>query len=140
MAEFFFYGSLRNRDQLANITGSGIPKVYHDVRMDMRYLRATVPEPLEPNLVNQASGPYSLDLFEDRTCTGMKLKPGVPGSTPAQVLLHDAMHGRRVTFFQLKGDGKRNVPPVVKHAGVVSELHVLAIDSPACSFFSQQVG
>src|SRR6476620_1389836 len=91
-AEFLFYCLLCDGDQLPHIGCGCTAKIDHDVCVNVGYLRTSVAISLEPALIDQTAGTHSLDLLEDRPCTGVELKPRMSRTTPAQILLHDAMH------------------------------------------------
>ena len=55
---------------------------------------------------------------------GWNLEPRVTRAAPAQVLLHDAMHRRRVAGASSESHGERDLVPVMENARIVAELHV----------------
>ena len=54
-------------------------------------------------------------------------------AAPTEIFLHDSVHDRFVARLELEGHGQRDVPLLVECAGVITELHIVAIDglSPA---------
>ena len=140
MPEPILYFRLRDVDQLAHVLRRRLPEIHHDVRVDVRYLRISVPESLETNLVDQATSPNALDFFEDRAGAWMVFQPGMFSPAPAQVLLHDPVHDRLVAALELEGDGQGDVALFMQSTGVVAELHVIAVHGTAFALFGQQLG
>src|SRR3954453_836354 len=79
-------------DERANIASRRVPKVHHDIRVDVRNLRVANAKSLQATLVNQSPCTPPFDLLEDRAGARVNFEPRVTCTTPAQVLLHDAMH------------------------------------------------
>src|SRR4029078_13479112 len=117
------------RDQRTNIARGGVPEIHHDVGVNERDLSVPNAKALEPTLIDQPPCPDTFDLLEDRSCARMNLEPRVTSSPPAQVLLHDAMHGAGITGGEPECHGESHFMARVQHAGVVAEPHVLAIDN-----------
>jgi len=82
---------------------------------------------LETALIDETAGSHALTLLKIARAW-MKLKPRMSRPSPAQVLLHDAMHDRSVTRLKLKRHSECDIPSMVKDAGVVPELHELLVD------------
>ncbi len=95
---------------------------------------------LQSNVIDQATGADSLDFLEDRAGTWMILEPRVLSATPAEILLHDAVHDRFVARLELEGHRQRDVSLLVERAGVVTELHVVPIDCLSPAVVCQQLG
>jgi hypothetical protein len=96
-AKSIFDRLLSDRDQLANILRGCLAEVDHDVRVNVRDLSITVSKSFQPALIHESAGTDSLDLLEDRPGAWVELKPGMSASSPAQILLHDAMHHGSIT-------------------------------------------
>jgi hypothetical protein len=107
--------------------------------MNVGYLSVTVPESLQPALVDESAGAHAFDLFEDRSGTRMKLKPRVPDTAPAQIFLHHFVHCRGITPLKPESDGKSNIATLVENARVISELHVVCADGLAFALLGKQV-
>ena len=129
---------LRMRDQCTHVTRGGVPEIHHDVGVNVRDLRVANAKSLQTTLIDQPSGADAFDLLEDRSRARVDLEPRVTRATPAQVLLHDAMHDRGVTGGEPKGDRQRDFTSFVQHARVVPELHVRVIgDVPTAALVEQ---
>jgi len=131
---------LGNRDQLTNVFRGGVSQIDHDVRMNVRDLRVAVAKTLQPDLIDEAAGSDALDFLEDGSGAWMILKPRMLTATPAEIFLHDAVHDRLVTPLELESHGQRNVALLVECAGVVTELHVVAVDRLSPAVVCQQLG
>lgn len=138
-SKLLFHGILRYRNQLTHVAGGRVAEVDHDVGVDMRNLCAAVAMTLESALIDQPASSHSLDLLEDRARTRVKLKPRVTGAAPAQVFLHDFVHGGSFPSFKLKSDGEGNIVAVVENARVVAEFHVVGAYSFSAAFFREEI-
>jgi len=96
-AKSIFDCLLGDRDQFANVFRTGLTEIDHDVGVNVRDLGVTVSESFQPALVHESAGTNSFDLLEDGAGAWVELKPGMSASSPAQILLHDAMHHGRIT-------------------------------------------
>src|SRR2546428_10544179 len=67
----------------------------------------------------------------------MELKPWMPASTPAEILLHDAMHDCGITGRQLEGCAEHHVLACMQNARVVTELHVVAINNSSLALLGK---
>ncbi len=133
VTESLLHFVLGNRDQLANVFRRCVSQIDHDVRVNVRDLRVAMAETLQADLVDETPGADALDLLEDRPRARVILEPRVFATTPAEILLHDAVHDCLITPIELESDCEGDVALLVEGAGVVTELHVIAIDrlSPA---------
>jgi len=131
---------LGNGDELANILCGGPAKVHHDIGVNVRDLGIAVTKAFQSDLVDKAAGADTLDFLEDRAGAGMVLEPWVLAASPAEILLHDAMHYRRIAGLELKRHRQSDVALLVQGAGVISELHVVAIDRPPLPVMGKQLG
>ena len=131
---------LGNRDQLANVFRGGVSQIDHDVRMNVRYLRVTMAETLQSDLIDETACANTLDLLEDGTGTWVIFEPRMLAATPAEIFLHDTVHDRFVAPFELESHRQRDVPLLVECAGVVTELHVVPIDCLSPAIVCQQLG
>ena len=61
------------------------------------------------------------------------------GAAPAQILLHDAVHHRRVFALELECRREHEVLAVVEGRVVVPELHVRTVNRPALALFCQEL-
>jgi len=130
---------LGNRDQLANIFRGGLPKIDHDIRVNVRNLCVTVAESLEADLVDEAPGANTLDFLENRARTRVILEPRVLATTPTEIFLHDAVHDRLVPSLELESHCERDIALLMERAGVVTELHVVPIDGLSPPVVGQQL-
>lgn len=138
MAGFLRHFLLRERDQLSYILCSCVSQIDHDVRVDMGDLRIAVAMSFQSDVINKASSSDAFDLLEDRARAWMVLEPWVLTATPAEVLLHYAVHDCLVSGLELKRHRQCDIPLLVQNAGVVSELHVVLVDSPAIALLRQE--
>ncbi len=136
-AEFFLHSVLRYHYQLSDVFRSSPTQIHHDVGMYVRDLGIAMAKTLEPALIDQSSRAHSFDFLEDRSGAWMKLKPGMPCPSPAQILLHDAMHRADIARCQPEGDCEGDLVTVVEDARVVTESHVLFVDEMPLSLFTQ---
>src|SRR3954463_6538263 len=84
--------SLTSRvDEPADIFGSGVAKVDHDVGVHVRDLRVSHAKALQTALIDEPPGADAFDFLEDGAGAGVPVEPGMFRSAPAEVLLHDAM-------------------------------------------------
>src|SRR5258706_8377693 len=111
-------GCLRNGDQFANILRRGVPKIHHDVGVDVRDLGIAVAEALEPTLIDESPRPYAFHLLEDRSGARVPLEPGMPASTPAQILLENALERALIGARELERGREHDVATMMKN-GVV---------------------
>jgi hypothetical protein len=58
----------------------------------------------------------------------MELEPRMSAASPAQVLLHDALHDVDVAALESKHDRECDVPTAVQETRVIPEPHSLSID------------
>ena len=131
---------LGNRDQITNVFRGCVSEIDHDVRMNVRYLRVTLAKTLQSDLIDETPGADALDFLEDRAGTWVILEPRVLAATPAEILLHDAVHDRFVAPFELERHRQRDITLLVECAGVVTELHVVPIDCLSPPIVGQQLG
>lgn len=131
---------LSDLDQLTHVSGGRPSQIDHDVGVDMRNLRITVPKSLQADLIDQTARTDSLDFLEDRASAGMVLEPRMLATAPAQVFLHDAMHNSLLPWFKPEGHGKGNISLLVERTGVVAEIHVFAVDGHPLAIVCQQLG
>src|SRR6185369_16535580 len=95
---------------------------------------------LEPALVDEPAGPDAFELLEDGTGARVPVEPGMPSAAPAEILLQDAMHDRRITALELERRREHDVLPVMQDRVVVPEVHVARVDGPALTLLGQQLG
>jgi len=130
---------LGERDQLSNIFRGGVSEIDHDVRVNMRNLGITVTEAFQTDLIDQPPGAYAFNLLEDRARAGVILEPGMLAAPPAEIFLHDAVHDSFVATIELESHGKRDITLLVERAGIITELHVIPVDSLSSAIVGQQL-
>ena len=140
LAKTLLYLGLSDVDQLTHISGGSLSEIDHDIGVDVRYLGVAIPESLQSDLIDQPASTDALDFLEDRAGARMILEPGMLASAPAQVFLHDAVHGCLIAGLQFERDGKRNISLFVERARVVAEVHVVAIDGLSLAVVREQLG
>ena len=133
------HGTLGVTDQANHIRAGGAADVDHDVRVNEGNLGVSNVKSLEPTLVDESPRAHPFDFLEDRTSARVPLEPGMPGTAPAQILLHDAVHDVWVLPLELERDRERKILPVVEDRIVIPERHVVAVDRPALAFLGEQV-
>jgi len=69
----------------------------------------------------------------------MPLEPGVPASTPAQILLENALQRALVGARELERGGEHDVTAVMKNGVVIAELHVVGPDGLALALLGEDV-
>src|SRR5688500_6375985 len=104
LTEPLLHTLLRMCKESTDIPCGSATEIHHDVGVNMRDLSVADAKSLEAALVDQATRANPLDLLEDGPGAGVNLEPRVTRSTPAQVLLHDAMHHADVAPCQPEGD------------------------------------
>src|ERR1700730_15551037 len=130
---------LGERDQLANIFRGGVSEIDHDIRVNMRNLCITVTETLQTDLIDQPSGADAFNLLEDRARAGVIIEPRVLAAPPGEIFLHDAVHDGFVAPIELESHGKRDITLLVECAGIVTELHIVPVDSLSPVIVGQQL-
>src|SRR5690349_2732536 len=60
-------------------------------------------------------------------------------TAPAEVFLHDTVHRWLVAALEPESDRQCDLATVVKYAGVVTELHVIAIDGFATAILTEEL-
>src|SRR5688572_25094088 len=118
----------------------GVTEVDQNVRVDERDLRVPDAMAFESALIDKTTGAHSFDLLEDRSGAGMPIEPGMTRATPAEVLLHDAMHHVRLLPLELEGRGQDHVSTMMEDRVVVPELHVCRVDGPARALLGEKIG
>src|SRR6476469_7022339 len=69
----------------------------------------------------------------------MVFQPWMLAAAPAEILLHDAVHDSRVTGLEIERDGQCDITLLMERAGVVAEVHVVAVDSDPPAIVSKQL-
>src|SRR5688572_9514108 len=118
----------------------GVTEVDQNVRVDERDLRVPDAMALEAALIDKTTGADPFDLLEDRPGAGMPIEPGMPCATPAEVLLHDAMHHVRILPLELKGRRQDHVSTMMEDRVVIPESHVRRVDGQARALLGEEVG
>src|SRR4029079_12662728 len=128
VAQLLAYRGLRVPDQRDDVRGRRMTEVHHDVGVNVRDLGVADAIALEPALVDEPAGPDAFELLEDGTGARVPVEPGMPSTTPAEILLQDAMHDRRITTLELEGRRKHEVLPMMQDRVVVPEPRVGRVD------------
>src|SRR5215216_5201694 len=128
------------RDERTNIPRGRVAEVDHDVRVDVGDLSVADAKALEPALVDQTARANALDLLEDRPGARVNLEPRVTGAAPAQVFLHDTVHGARVATVELERHAERDLVTLMENARIVTELHVRLVNDMPLAPLIEQLG
>jgi hypothetical protein len=100
-------------------------------------LRVSVAKSFQSALIDQAACPHSFDFLEDRPSARVKLKPWMPGSAPAQVFLHNLVHGAGVAALKLESHCKGDIAALMEDARVIPKLHVIRANGFPAALFRQ---